>query len=267
MDMKKCEICGEMYSTTYRTCPFCEEEAAMRKGKPIHRHASDFRNKRGGHAISILLLVIVLIVIGTASVFFFGDNIASMLGMHETQAPPVDNNVDTDGGDEGQSGSQDGGNTPVAPETPVSLFAQSLPLKEGATGTLTVSGGGESYTWTSSDEAVATVDDTGLVTAVGAGSATITVTDGYTSAECTVQVGGNSGTSGLTINREDFTQKVGQSWQLKIEGTTSPVTWTIEDSSIATIAADGTVTGVAPGITTAYGTVDGQILECIVRIR
>ena len=267
MDMKKCEVCGEMYSTTYRTCPFCQEEAAMRKGKPIHRHASDFRNRRGGHAFSILLLVIILIVIGAASVFFFGDSIASMLGMHETQAPPVDDNVDTDIGDGSQGGTQDGGDTVVTPDTPVVLSAQSLPLKEGATGTLTVSGGGESYTWSSSDESVATVDDAGVVTAVGTGSATITVTDGYTSAECTVQVGGNSAASGFTINREDFTQGVGQKWQLKIEGTDSPVTWTIEDSSIATIDADGTVTGVSAGITTAYGTVDGQILECIVRIK
>ena len=266
MDMKKCEICGEMYSTTYRTCPFCQEEAAMRKGKPLHRHASDFRNKRGGHAISILLLVIILVVIGAASVFFFGDSIASMLGMHETQAPLVDNSGDSQVGDDGQDGNQ-GGSPVVTPDTPVVLSAQSLPLKEGATGTLTVSGGGESYTWSSSDPAVATVDDAGVVTAVGAGSATISVTDGFTSADCTVQVGGNSAASGLTINREDFTQKVGQSWQLKIEGTDSPVTWTIEDSSIATIDADGTVTGVSAGTTTAYGTVDGQILECIVRIR
>ena len=49
---------------------------------------------------------------------------------------------------------------------------------------------GGKQTWTSSDEAVATVSDTGLVTAVAAGSATITVTDEGTglSASCTVRV-------------------------------------------------------------------------------
>lgn len=41
-------------------------------------------------------------------------------------------------------------------------------------------------TWSSSDETVATVDQTGLVTAVAPGTATITVTLGETSATCTV---------------------------------------------------------------------------------
>ena len=47
------------------------------------------------------------------------------------------------------------------------------------------------YTWTSSNPAVATVSDTGLVTAVAKGTATITVTtvDGGYTASCTVRVG------------------------------------------------------------------------------
>ena len=33
MAMKRCPICGEGYSDTYKNCPFCEEEAAIRRGE------------------------------------------------------------------------------------------------------------------------------------------------------------------------------------------------------------------------------------------
>ena len=32
MAMKRCPICGEKYSETYKNCPFCEEEAALQEG-------------------------------------------------------------------------------------------------------------------------------------------------------------------------------------------------------------------------------------------
>ena len=32
MTMKRCQICGEKYSDTYRDCPFCEEEEALLEG-------------------------------------------------------------------------------------------------------------------------------------------------------------------------------------------------------------------------------------------
>lgn len=274
MEMRKCEVCGEMYSTTYRTCPFCEEEEAMRKGKPMHRHASDFRNKRGGHALGVLALVLVLVLAGGGIWALFGDNIASLAGIRETS------------GTEGSSVGA-GENTPDASDTDgdsgsgsvsLALDQTTLTLEAGASGTLAVTGGGESRTWSSDNTAVATVDENGAVTAVAAGEAVISVTDGTETAQCTVLVtGGESdggGTGGgettgaaLTLNREDFTLPVGQKWQLKVSGTSSAVTWSIENSAIATIAADGTVTGVSKGVTTAYAKVDGQTLECIVRIK
>ena len=74
MDMRKCPVCGEMYSTTYRTCPFCAEDEAIKKGKPIHRNASDFQKHRGGGVLGVTILVLVLVLIGAGTVFFFGDN-------------------------------------------------------------------------------------------------------------------------------------------------------------------------------------------------
>ena len=82
------------------------------------------------------------------------------------------------------------------PVTGVTLDKSTLSLEEGATGNLvaTISPENASYkavSFTSSDEAIATVDDNGLVTAVAAGTADITVEslmDGSKTAKCAVTV-------------------------------------------------------------------------------
>lgn len=56
----------------------------------------------------------------------------------------------------------------------------------GETVQLTADAKADSLAWSSSDESVATVDATGLVTAVAPGTATITVTAGDVSASCSV---------------------------------------------------------------------------------
>ena len=61
---------------------------------------------------------------------------------------------------------------------------------------LGASGGSGSLTWSSSDEGVAAVSASGQVTAVAAGQATLTVTDGTRTGTCLVRVRGGSGGSG-----------------------------------------------------------------------
>ena len=106
MEMRKCDVCGEEYSSTYRSCPFCEENEAIRRGKPIRRHTSDFRNRRGGHALGVLALLLVLVAVGVGAVCFFGDNFAQDLGTREPSNPEdlanQDENVPppSDGGEE-----------------------------------------------------------------------------------------------------------------------------------------------------------------------
>ena len=79
--------------------------------------------------------------------------------------------------------------------TSVSLDKTSLELTEGGTGTLIATvepnnATNRNVTWESSNTSVATVDANGLVTAVSAGTATITATaeDGRKTATCTVTV-------------------------------------------------------------------------------
>ena len=74
------------------------------------------------------------------------------------------------------------------------------------------------------------------------------------------------GLSSAGLNREDMTMPAGTTFQLKVSGTSSAVSWSMADTSIATIDADGTVHFLKKGTTTATATVDGQSLQCIVRV-
>ena len=83
----------------------------------------------------------------------------------------------------------------TVPVESVSLDKTSLELTEGDTGTLIATvepnnATNKNVTWSTSNASIATVDANGLVTAVSAGTATITVTteDGSFTAKCTVTV-------------------------------------------------------------------------------
>ncbi len=58
---------------------------------------------------------------------------------------------------------------------------------------------------------------------------------------------------------------MGETFKMKVSGTSSNPVWAIGDTSVATIGGDGTVTAVGSGSTTITCTVDGQTLKCIVR--
>lgn len=105
--------------------------------------------------------------------------------------------------------------------------------------------------WSSSDESVATVDQNGLVTAVENGDAVITVTyeeitDSYPVTVETIPL------EEISI-KESTTIHLGETEKLEVtykpENTTDDrtVTWSSSDNSIATVAADGTVTAVGVG--------------------
>ena len=68
MNNRQCPKCGEEYSDTYRTCPFCEEEAAIKKGRPLRRRSGKRVEKRqrdsSGGAGGIMLLLTGVIILG-----------------------------------------------------------------------------------------------------------------------------------------------------------------------------------------------------------
>ena len=98
-------------------------------------------------------------------------------------------------------------------------------------------------TWTSSDEAVATVGEDGVVTAVGEGEATITATCGNVKAECTVIV--SSTTTGIaSVNGEDNAVKV-INGEIVTAGAAD--VYTI-DGRLAARSEDGRIKGLARGV-------------------
>ncbi|MDE5822863.1 MAG: leucine-rich repeat protein [Paramuribaculum sp.] len=140
----------------------------------------------------------------------------------------------------------------------------------------------KSVTWSSSDSSVASVDATGLVTAVKAGTATITATtsNGLT-ASCNVTVkaksagieGDNSqSANAITLSISEWSGNEGESFS--ITATISPndaddksVTWSSSDSSVASVDATGKVTAIKHGtaIITAT-TANGLKATCIVTV-
>ena len=119
----------------------------------------------------------------------------------------------------------------------------------------------DSVTWTSSDEAVATVSDAGLVSAVAAGAATITATsvfDGTVSGSSTVTVLAPAVTN-VAVTPAPSSVIIGDTVQLAadvtaVSGASEDVTWSSSDETIATVDQDGLVTGVAIGAATITAT-------------
>ena len=165
-----------------------------------------------------------------------------------------------------------GGGSQTVAVTGVSLSKTSLTLAEGGSETLTATvaptnATNKAVSWKSSDTGVATVDNSGKVTAVKAGSATITVTttDGSKTATCSVTVTSKTiSVTGVTLDKTEMELTEGESAQLK--ATVSPgdasdksVKWTSSDEKVATVDNAGKVTAVAPGtVKITVKTTDGN---------
>ena len=72
MPMKRCQICGEKYSDTYRDCPFCEEEEALREGEEIRRNVrGGKRVAHGGRRFSLVTPTLILLIIIMAALLIY----------------------------------------------------------------------------------------------------------------------------------------------------------------------------------------------------
>ena len=112
--------------------------------------------------------------------------------------------------------------------------------------------------WTSTAPNVATVNASGMVTGVAAGSATIRATVGTASGTLDVSVTSGAGVlATVVVNAQDRTILLGQLTQATVSGRdaqggtvalgTRVVTWSTSNASIATITSAGVVTGVGVG--------------------
>ena len=159
------------------------------------------------------------------------------------------------------------------------LSPTSVTVKEGLTSQITATVMPENATnrelvWTTSDASVAIVDNTGKVTGVKKGTATITVKtkDGKVKATVTVNVEANE-VEKITLSSDKLSLKVGST--SKITATVTPenatdkeLVWTTSDASIATVDSTGKVTGVKKGtVTITAKTKDGKVkATCTVNV-
>lgn len=127
----------------------------------------------------------------------------------------------------------------------------------------------KTVTWKSSDKTVATVDESGLVTAVGNGTANITATteDGNYTATCKVTVEIPELTlsldkSELTLTQTEEQQKL----TATVSDTEEKVTWLSSDPFVATVTRDGTVTAIANGTATITASAGDKTVSCTVEV-
>ena len=195
MSLIKCKKCGEMFSDSYKTCPFCEEDDAYYGGRATKRRRRAETPRRKAPSILGPVVVLVLILLVLLVVWLlFGDQIKTAIG---GQKPPVEDVIP----EPAPTPDPD----PVEPADTITLNRAVLALDVGGKETLKVNEETtETCAWSSSDPTVVTVSDTGEVTAVAAGSAVITAKVGSAEATCSVTVkaaeGGDTtgGTTGST---------------------------------------------------------------------
>lgn len=129
----------------------------------------------------------------------------------------------------------------------------------------------KSVSWRSSNEAIATVDANGNVTAVSVGKTLITAeTSNGLTATCDVTVYDH--TTGVTMN-ETAEINIGEQLQLTahtlpLETSDGLVTWSSSNKDIATVTEDGIITGIKQGscIITATSVDGGFTATCQVKV-
>lgn len=115
------------------------------------------------------------------------------------------------------------------------------------------------FVWTAADPDIASVEN-GVITAQAVGKTTVTLSCGGVEAVCRVTV------IDLRLSETEVTLGIGETVQIAADAGEFPVSWSSADTEIATVAEDGTVTGVAPGTTTVTATSEGISVTCQVTV-
>ena len=216
MAMKRCPVCGEKYSDTYRDCPFCEEEEALREGAKLRRGRRAAPRSRQFSLVTPTLIVLIFMMAGLLVYLLYGDQLKEKFRKGgEDVTPPTedvtpvkpepvqpdkpdvtepepDDTPDSEPGTMPEAPSDtttttDYGNMMALPSG-LKLSTEDFTLRSvGETATIKASGGSGSYTWASEDDGVASVDQNGKVTAISQGTVNVVVSDGSKKGVCIVR--------------------------------------------------------------------------------
>lgn len=303
MSLIKCPKCGEMFSDSYKTCPFCEEDEAYYSGK-VRKHkgrrAAESSRRKAPSILGPVAIIVLVLLAALVVWLIFGDQIKNAI---TGEKPPVSDVTKPD----------DSANKPddtvVTPT--ISLNRTVLVLTVGEKDELKVNGTEDTVEWSSSAPTVASVTSAGEVTALTKGNAVITATVNGESVTCTVTVKDESdtpdnntttpdtpddntstnkpstGTTKVDVSKLklkltmgewvstiespdndgnfEITSVQGEEWTLAVDGTTAAVTWSAESgNSVATVSGDTLkVTGSSSG---RYTTITGKVGDATIKL-
>ena len=154
----------------------------------------------------------------------------------------------------------------------ISITEQNIILNKGENETLTVTYNPENttddktVTWSSNNEDAVTVSKDGVITAVGAGKATITAQVGDKKATTEVEV--KVPLESITLNETEKQLNKGDNLQLAVtynpEDTTADktVTWTSTDDTVARVNENGNVTALKAGTAYIKAKVEDKEVSC-----
>lgn len=163
----------------------------------------------------------------------------------------------------------------VVPVTNVTLDSTDLEITVGEKRTLKASvlpdnATDKSVTWNSNNLAVATVSESGEITAVSVGTAVITVKAGDKTAECTVTVNPIAVTA-ITLSSNSLGLKIGESQTLT--ATVTPdnamdktVTWTSDNTAVATVSESGEINAVSVGTANITARAGEKTASCTITV-
>ena len=304
MSLIKCPKCGEMFSDSYKTCPFCEEDEAYYSGKlrkSRGRRAAESRRRKTPSVLGPVAVIVLILLAALVVWLIFGDQIKEAI---TGEKPPI-TDVDKPGGTIDKPD-----DTPVTPT--ISLNRTVLVLNVGEKDELKVNGTEDTVEWSSSAPTVASVTSTGEVTALTKGNAVITAEVNGESVTCTVTVkeesdapdngtdtpDNNSTTTKPNNSNKPSTGSVdvsklklkltmgewvstvespnsdgnfeitsvqGEEWTLAVDGTTAAVTWSAESgNSVATVSGD--TLKVTGSSSGRYTTITGKVGDATIKL-
>lgn len=305
MSLIKCPKCGEMFSDSYKTCPFCEEDEAYYSGKlrkSRGRRAAESRRRKTPSVLGPVAVIVLILLAALVVWLIFGDQIKEAI---TGEKPPV---TDVDKPDDTIDKPDD---TPVTTPT-ISLNRTVLVLNVGDKDELKVNGTEDTVEWSSSAPTVASVTSTGEVTALTKGNAVITAEVNGESVTCTVTVkdesdapdngtdtpDNNSTTTKPNNSNKPSTGSVdvsklklkltmgewvstvespnsdgnfeissvkGEEWTLAVDGTTAATTWSAESGN-GVATVNGDTLKVTGSNSGRYTTITGKVGDATIKL-
>ena len=163
------------------------------------------------------------------------------------------------------------------PVASVELSQTEITLEVDGTATLTATVSPDNATnktviWESDKTNIATVDNTGKVTAIAEGTAKITATADGKSADCTVTVTAKPvHVTGIELDKTALTLEIDETETLTAtltpdNATDKTVTWTVAPSGVVSVDDNGNVTALKDGTATITANANGKSATCSVTV-